>query len=217
MDTCREQGIQARENLLWDRQDEVWKHEHARWDKERLRWDEREAALQLQISDLQQQILNLARASQGPADFVKAGNPLRNHAFDSSTQASNLPQAAESISGNGANSLDSPTAPLTPSASMSNTSPSLSSENDDLSPQASNSSVGNDSNGSINEPAPQIARPPTGSVLNEASQYLPPDDKGFQPPSRDDFTPLQVGHLAPFSFCPNNNHAKAPLSLSCLL
>lgn len=68
-------------------------------------------------------------------------------------------------------------------------------------------------NSSRSSPRSEIRYPPTNSVTDEAAQFLPSDDDGFKPPSREDFMPLQVPTQS--TYAPNNSKLKGWISSCC--
>lgn len=153
----------CREQSLHEREGLLWQRQDDVWRNEHARWEMERARWDAREASLQAHI----------SELQKQLSELSRH---SPTIASNSqPGQAAAASQSLAQAAASP--PHAPSSASSVASP----ETPKLSERVATANNG----------AEPHKSPPTDSVLDQASQFLP-QESTFQPPSREEFAPLQV-------------------------
>ena len=169
---CRSKGPDGRDQELWERQTQLWDREMTRWDRERAAWDAKESRLMEQILQMQSQISRLSSQMQAQS------SPQT----QSQTPALTL-QPSESSSA--PPSPPGPPPEIDPTNAQSQTSsdaPSQSAQHGDSSKTTPSQQL------EVVTKQMQNA----ASILEQASQFLPPEDVPFQPTKPEEYQPLNV-------------------------
>lgn len=162
----RSEASSSRDEEAWLKLSSLWNREAARWDQERSMWDQKEKRLMDTIYQLQQLVINLSNQPQ------HASLPLE-HTQQAPLQQTPV-QQEEILQGGNAKQATTASAAQAPAAGKA---------------QAESSSQ------AASKP-PQIpirqGSQDSKSVLEQASQYLPPEPEPFRPESPEEFAPLEV-------------------------